>query len=85
MTYIVYGILLAFWAEGFRTFFLTDFKRTWGFTKESTEWADRGLGAFLMLAMLVYPITFTLVVCAALLLGGHGTFVEGCKKVWGMK
>lgn len=80
-----YLLILVIWGEGFKMFFLEDFKRTWEFTKESSAWTDRGLGVFLLLAMLAYPIVFVVVVIGALLLGGHGTFVEGCKKVWGTK
>ena len=60
-----YLLILAIWGEGFKAFFLTSFLRTWDFVKYSPGLMDRGLGAFLMLAMLAYPVTFIVIMLTA--------------------
>lgn len=67
---IAYILILALWGEGFKTFFLKDFLRTWEFTKYSPGLMDRGLGVFLLLAMLAYPVTFVVTMALGYLFEG---------------
>lgn len=72
MIYLLgYLALTILWGMGFKTFFLKDFARTWDFTKFAPTLTERGVGVFLLLAMLAYPVTFIVIMLAGYAFEGN--------------